>query len=143
MTTVDEPIPTPEAEQDDGLDPKSVPSELVANSVGEYLKASFARMRGGETGILPVVAGLLLVSILFQAMNEHFLTAGNLVNLLVQAAVFSLLAMGEVYALLLGEIDLSMVTSRDSAAWSSPSSPNRRSGGRGGLRSPPPWLCAP
>jgi D-xylose transport system permease protein len=65
-------------------------------------------MRAGETGILPVVAGLLLVSILFQAMNDHFLTAGNLVNLLVQGAVFSLLAMGEVYALLLGEIDLSV-----------------------------------
>jgi D-xylose transport system permease protein len=108
MTTVDEPTPTPDAEEDVELDPTSVPSELVANSVGEYLKASFARMRGGETGVLPVVAGLLLVSILFQAMNSHFLTAGNLVNLLVQAAVFSLLAMGEVYALLLGEIDLSI-----------------------------------
>jgi D-xylose transport system permease protein len=108
MTTVDEPIPTPDAEDDDALDPKSVPSELVANSVGEYLKVSFARMRGGETGVLPVVAGLVLVSILFQALNSHFLTAGNLVNLLVQAAVFSLLAMGEVYALLLGEIDLSI-----------------------------------
>ena len=108
MTTVDEPVPTPDTDQEDALDPTSVPSELVANSVGEYLRASFARMRGGETGILPVVAGLLLVSILFQAMNDHFLTAGNLVNLLVQAAVFSLLAMGEVYALLLGEIDLSI-----------------------------------
>ena len=107
MTTVDEPVPTPDVDQDE-LDPTTVPSELVANSVGEYLKASFARMRGGETGILPVVAGLLLVSILFQAMNDHFLTAGNLVNLLVQGAVFSLLAMGEVYALLLGEIDLSI-----------------------------------
>ena len=108
MTTVDEPVPTPDTDLEDELDPTSVPSGLVANSVGEYLKASFARMRGGETGILPVVAGLLLVSILFQAMNEHFLTAGNLVNLLVQGAVFSLLAMGEVYALLLGEIDLSI-----------------------------------
>ena len=108
MTTVDEPVPTPDVDQDEELDPTTVPSELVANSVGEYLKASFARMRGGETGILPVVAGLLLVSILFQAMNDHFLTAGNLVNLLVQGAVFSLLAMGEVYALLLGEIDLSI-----------------------------------
>jgi D-xylose transport system permease protein len=108
MTAVEEPVPPPDTDQEDALDPAIVPSELVANSVGEYLKASFARMRGGETGILPVVAGLLLVSILFQAMNEHFLTAGNLVNLLVQGAVFSLLAMGEVYALLLGEIDLSI-----------------------------------
>jgi len=66
------------------------------------------KIRGGETGVLPVVAGLVLVSVLFQSLNSHFLTAGNLVNLLVQAAVFSLLAMGEVFALLLGEIDLSI-----------------------------------
>jgi D-xylose transport system permease protein len=55
-----------------------------------------------------VIAGLLLVSILFQSLNGNFLTAGNLVNLLVQAAVFSILAMGQVFALLLGEIDLSI-----------------------------------
>jgi len=85
-----------------------VPAELVSTSVGDYLKASLARIRGGETGVLPVVGGLLLVSVVFQSANSHFLTAGNLVNLLVQAAVFSLLAMGEVYALLLGEIDLSI-----------------------------------
>jgi D-xylose transport system permease protein len=68
---------------------------------------SLARIRSGETGILPVVGGLLLVSVLFQWANSNFLTAGNLVNLLVQAAFFSVLAMGEVHVLLLGEIDLS------------------------------------
>ena len=78
-----------------------------ADTAGAYLRASLVRIKGGETGILPVVGGLLLVSVLFQVANNHFLTAGNLVNLLVQAAVFSLLAMGEVFALLLGEIDLS------------------------------------
>jgi D-xylose transport system permease protein len=75
--------------------------------VGGYLRLTVVRLRGGETGVLPVVAGLLLVSVLFQSLNSHFLTPGNLVNLLVQAAVFSLLAMGEVFVLLLGEIDLS------------------------------------
>ena len=58
--------------------------------------------------MLPVVGGLLLISILFQSLNSHFLTAGNLINLIVQGAVYMLLAMGEVYALLLGEIDLSI-----------------------------------
>ena len=58
--------------------------------------------------MLPVVGGLLLISILFQSLNGNFLTAGNLVNLLVQAAVFSLLAMAEIFVLLLGEIDLSI-----------------------------------
>jgi D-xylose transport system permease protein len=86
----------------------AVPAELAADSVGEYLRASLARIRAGESGILPVVGGLILISILFQSLDSKFLTAGNLVNLLVQAAVFSLLAMGEVFVLLLGEIDLSI-----------------------------------
>ena len=58
--------------------------------------------------MLPVVGGLLLISVLFQSLNSNFLTAGNLVNLLIQGAVYMLLAMGEVFALLLGEIDLSI-----------------------------------
>jgi len=109
MAKLDEPASaaTPDEEEEE-VPQAAVPPELVANSVGEYLRASLARIKGGDTGILPVVAGLILVSILFQAMNDRFLTAGNLVNLLVQSAVFSLLAMGEIYALLLGEIDLSI-----------------------------------
>jgi D-xylose transport system permease protein len=86
----------------------AVSPELVAGSVPEYLRASLSRIRSGQVGILPVVGGLLLVSVLFQSLNSQFLTAGNLVNLLVQAAVFSVLAMAEIYALLLGEIDLSI-----------------------------------
>jgi D-xylose transport system permease protein len=86
----------------------AVPAELVAGSAGEYVRSSIARIRAGEAGILPVVGGLFLVSILFQSLNSNFLTAGNLVNLLVQAAVFALLGMGEVFVLLLGEIDLSV-----------------------------------
>jgi len=85
-----------------------VSPELVAGSVPEYLRASLSRIRAGQVGILPVVGGLLLVSVIFQSLNSQFLTAGNLVNLLVQAAVFSVLAMAEIYALLLGEIDLSI-----------------------------------
>jgi D-xylose transport system permease protein len=86
----------------------AVSPELVANSLGEYVRVWLARVRGGETGVLPVVAGLVLVSILFQSLNSHFLEAGNLVNLLVQGAAYMLLAMGEIFALLLGEIDLSI-----------------------------------
>ncbi|MDO8105826.1 ABC transporter permease [Isoptericola sp. b441] len=80
----------------------------AATSVGEYLGLAWRRIKGGETGVLPVVGGLILVSVLFQALDGHFLTAGNLVNLLVQAAVFALLSMAEVFVLLLGEIDLSV-----------------------------------
>jgi D-xylose transport system permease protein len=86
----------------------ALPPALAATSTSDYLKTSLARVKGGETGILPVLAGLLLISIPFQVANSHFLTANNLVNLLVQAAVFSLLAMAEVFVLILGEIDLSI-----------------------------------
>jgi D-xylose transport system permease protein len=106
MSNLKEETPMPDAEQPGSAD-LSTTAPPVVDSAGDYLRASLVRIRGGETGVLPVVAGLLLVSVLFQIANNHFLTAGNLVNLLVQAAVFSLLAMGEVFALLLGEIDLS------------------------------------
>ena len=112
MAKVDEPAPGLSAEDEEqaasAAGALSVSPELVSGSVSEYLRMSFARIRGGDTGVLPVVAGLLLVSVVFQSQNAHFLTAANLVNLLVQAALISMLAMGEVYALLLGEIDLSI-----------------------------------
>jgi D-xylose transport system permease protein len=82
--------------------------ELMANSLGEYLRGWLARVKGGESGVLPVIGGILLISILFQTLNSHFFTAGNLVNLLIQGSVYMLLAMGEIFALLLGEIDLSI-----------------------------------
>ena|SRR5450830_759425 len=107
MSRIEGGAAAPEAERPAEAEP-SVATPAAPESVRSYLSLWFVRLRGGETGVLPVVAGLLLVSVLFQSLNGHFLTAGNLVNLLVQAAVFSLLAMGEVFALLLGEIDLSI-----------------------------------
>jgi D-xylose transport system permease protein len=85
-----------------------VAPELVAHSLGEYMRGWLARVRGGDAGVLPVIAGLIVISILFQSLNSKFLTAGNLVNLLIQGAPYMLLAMAEVFALLLGEIDLSI-----------------------------------
>jgi D-xylose transport system permease protein len=105
-TAVQEAEPTTQAAEVEAQ--LAVAPELVANSLPEYLRAAWARVRGGESGVLPVVGGLLLISILFQTLNSHFLTAGNMVNLLIQGAVYMLLAMGEVFALLLGEIDLSI-----------------------------------
>ena len=81
---------------------------ITATTFNEYLRAAWVRIRAGESGALPVIGGMLLISILFQSLNPNFLTAGNLVNLLIQGSVFMLLAMGEVYVLLLGEIDLSI-----------------------------------
>ena len=85
----------------------AVSPELAAGSLRDYLRLWLARLRGGESGVLPVVVGLVAITIIFQSLNSKFLTSGNIVNLLVQGAVFMMLALAEVFALLLGEIDLS------------------------------------
>lgn len=82
--------------------------EAVAGSLGEYLRAWGKRIRSGESGMLPVVGGLILIVVIFQAQSSKFLSAGNLANLLGQGAPYVLLGMAEVFVLLLGEIDLSI-----------------------------------
>jgi D-xylose transport system permease protein len=87
-----------------------LPPEVVAQSLGEYVRAYTARIRAGESGVLPVVAAMLAIVVVFTAIspNQVFLSPGNLVNLFQQAAVFMVLAMAEGFALVLGEIDLSV-----------------------------------
>jgi D-xylose transport system permease protein len=82
--------------------------ELMAESLGEYTRIFLRRIRGGESGALPVVLGLVAIVIFFQVRNSLFLSAGNLVNLMTQAAFIVTFGMAEVFVLLLGEIDLSV-----------------------------------
>jgi D-xylose transport system permease protein len=85
----------------------AVPPTVAAGSLGDYLHVWVARLRAGESGVLPVIVGMFVIAVIFQSLNANFLTSGNIVNLLVQGAVFMMLAMAEVFPLLLGEIDLS------------------------------------
>ena len=103
--------PTPEAAETDeiasGAAATAAP-EVIADSFGEYVRIWLARVRGGESGFLPVLLGLVAIVIYFQVRNSLFLSAGNLVNLITQAAWIVMLGMAEVFVLLLGEIDLSI-----------------------------------
>ena len=66
------------------------------------------RVRGGDIGSLPAILGLVVLFVLFSAVRpETFPSPINLANLLVQASSIIVLAMGLVFVLLLGEIDLS------------------------------------
>jgi D-xylose transport system permease protein len=85
-----------------------VPPELVAQSLGQYLRALWARVRSGDSGVLPVVLAIVVVAVSFQVANPAFLSPQNLVNLFEQSSVYMVLAMAEIFALLLGEIDLSV-----------------------------------
>ena len=58
--------------------------------------------------MLPVLLGIVVVAVAFQIANGKFLSPQNLVNLFEQSTIYMLLAMAEIFALLLGEIDLSV-----------------------------------
>lgn len=74
----------------------------------DRLESFGTRVRGGDLGPLPVIAGLLVIWGVFQTLNPVFLSSTNLVNLTMQCASIGTIALGIVVVLLLGEIDLSV-----------------------------------
>ncbi|EEP71676.1 monosaccharide-transporting ATPase [Micromonospora sp. ATCC 39149] len=76
-------------------------------TVGGHVRNYVSRVRGGEIGALPAVLGLIVLCTVFAIMRPSFLSAGNFANLFTQGAAVTLIAMGLVFVLLLGEIDLS------------------------------------
>jgi len=87
-----------------------VPPAIAAQTLGQYLRAWSVRIRSGDSGVLPVVLGLVIISVVFELISPRnaFFLPENLVNLFQQSAVFMVLAMAEIFVLLLGEIDLSL-----------------------------------
>jgi D-xylose transport system permease protein len=80
------------------------PSGALNEAFRDYLD----RVRGGDVGSLPAVLGILVLVAVFTVLRpETFTNAFNFANLLHQAAAVIVIAMGLVFVLLLGEIDLS------------------------------------
>jgi D-xylose transport system permease protein len=77
--------------------------ETFLDAVRSYLR----RVRGGDMGSLPAILGLVVLFIVFGIANERFTSALNLANLVTQAGSICVLAMGLVFVLLIGDIDLS------------------------------------
>lgn len=77
--------------------------ETFLDAVRTYLR----RVRGGDMGSLPAILGLIVLFIVFGIANERFTSALNLANLVTQAGSICVLAMGLVFVLLVGDIDLS------------------------------------
>ncbi|MEV0327637.1 ABC transporter permease [Micromonospora echinospora] len=76
-------------------------------TVGGHVRNYISRVRGGDIGALPAVLGLVVLCTVFSIMRPSFLSAQNFANLFTQGAAVTLIAMGLVFVLLLGEIDLS------------------------------------
>jgi D-xylose transport system permease protein len=78
------------------------------NSISGALRSFLDRVRSGDLGMLPVAAGLILISVVFSILNPLFLAPNNLVNLLFDCATVGVISLGIVCVLMLGEIDLSV-----------------------------------
>jgi D-xylose transport system permease protein len=76
-------------------------------TIEKSLRDWASRVKAGQVGALPAILGLLVLCIAFSSQSSVFLTPGNFANLLTQAAAITVIAMGLVFVLLLGEIDLS------------------------------------
>ena len=85
-------------------------ADAGATNLKDALTGYIGRIRGGEVGALPAFAGLVVLLVVFSTTTKVFLTRGNLANLPTQSAPTILIAMGLVFVLLLGEIDLSAGT---------------------------------
>jgi D-xylose transport system permease protein len=84
--------------------------DLGSVTLMDSARAYIAKVRSGDPGALPALFGLVVLLIAFSSLSNQFLTVGNLANLTGQAGPTIFIAMGLVFVLLLGEIDLSAGT---------------------------------
>ena len=82
--------------------------EAPGSALAEAFRDYIARVRGGEVGPLPAILGLVVLLIVFSSLRpDTFTNSFNFANLLIQSAAVIVIAMGLVFVLLIGEIDLS------------------------------------
>ncbi|WP_327432484.1 sugar ABC transporter permease [Streptomyces sp. NBC_01236] len=109
----------PELKQQDTVapadDPTAAPVTVVdprllvrEEGLKGYVTEFKRKVKGGELGSLPVFVGLIIIWTIFQFQNDRFLSADNLSNISYFMSATGMLAIGLVFVLLLGEIDLSV-----------------------------------
>jgi D-xylose transport system permease protein len=89
---------------DEPVDVPPAPQPGLRDAFDDYV----ARVRGGDVGPLPAILGLAVLLVIFSVLRpDTFTNSFNFANLLIQSAPVIVIAMGLVFVLLLGEIDLS------------------------------------
>jgi D-xylose transport system permease protein len=95
-------VSIPPAEQ---FAPPEVPQTTPG---GLGIQGQIKRLWQSETGLGPILIGLAALIVYFYIRSSVFLSAGNITNLFIQATIFILLGMAEIWVLLMGDIDLSV-----------------------------------
>ena len=91
----------------------AAPAEVQAaatedQSFGGVLRSRWDAFKGGDVGSVPVLVGIVAITIFFTTKSSVFFTAVNFQNLIGQMAGVTVIAVGIVFVLLIGEIDLSV-----------------------------------
>lgn len=84
--------------------------DIERRTIGSAVSSYFSRLRSGEPGSLPSILGLVVLVAIFSQVSDRFLSSYNIGNLPGQGASIAIIALGLVFVLLLGEIDLSAGT---------------------------------
>jgi D-xylose transport system permease protein len=88
--------------------PAEVQAAAVDGSLAGIARARWEALKGGDVGFLPVLVGIVAITLFFTAKTDIFFTAVNFSNLIGQMAGTTVIAVGVVFVLLIGEIDLSV-----------------------------------
>ncbi len=84
--------------------------DIDHRGIGDAASGYFNRLRSGDPGALPSVLGIIVLATIFSQVSNRFLSRNNIGNLPGQGAYIAIIALGLVFVLLLGEIDLSAGT---------------------------------
>ena len=90
--------------------------DVEERSISNALRDWVSRLRTGDPGALPSVLGLIVLALIFMQVSGRFLSKYNLGNLPGQGSYIAIIALGLVFVLLLGEIDLSAGTAGGTCA---------------------------
>ncbi|ATW51235.1 sugar ABC transporter permease [Streptomyces xantholiticus] len=106
-STADAPVVNPDAAHDalTAVDPRLLVREQGLKGYWSEFKR---KMHAGDLGSIPVVLGLIIIAGIFQSMNSQFLSAKNITDISVTMVGTGMMAVGIIFVLLLGEIDLSV-----------------------------------
>jgi D-xylose transport system permease protein len=97
-------------------DSTPIVTAAVPKSIGQAYSAYWRNVRRGEIGSLPAVIAVIALFIFFAVAQPGFASMSNVDSIINEGAPTVFLAMGLVFVLLLGEIDLSAGVVGSSAA---------------------------
>ena len=96
--------------------PSEFSLDVEERSIRDSVTGWVNKLRTGDPGALPSVLGLIVLALIFMQVSDRFLSEYNIGNLPGQGAYIAVIALGLVFVLLLGEIDLSAGTAGGTCA---------------------------